>query len=84
MSLLDKNVIVTEFEGVEVSCIDFEEVKKAFKDYNLYVLVYHWRFDNLGKKDSKEISKHIKYLEKEYNCKYYDIGFKVIFGDWDK
>lgn len=29
MALLDKSVIVTEYEGLQVNCIDLEDVKKA-------------------------------------------------------
>ena len=34
MALIDKNVIVTEYEGLRVDCIQFEDVKKAVLEFN--------------------------------------------------
>lgn len=64
------------------TCYFKKDVKQAILDYKMYQYIYNWRAKNIGSKDSKEITDKINHLEKTYNCKYYELSFDNIFGDF--
>lgn len=84
MSLRDNELTIRTIDVGRGKYFGWKDIKDALSDWKLRVYIYNTRYNNMGKKDSQDITDKVKYLEDKYGLHYADVDWDVIFGDFEK